>query len=364
MGQIGHEQTLDSLELWCEVNKTLLVFIACFAFAQSGFADTCEGDKLTIPDRTTLASVQSLAESGDAHAQAQIGAEYLRGKVVQHDPTGAIAWLNKSALGGSAEGQYLLGEYYAENGKVDDNFHKAAVWFQKSASQGCIPATYYLGLLTQHGDGVPKNVVDGNRMVIKAAESGYTLAQLWLGMMLISGDGIDKDIKGGFNWIKHAADAGDSAAEIFLASLYLQGRGTDKNPETGITLLNSVISKHDEQSVPAAYSLGWLYMEGKGVSVDKVRALELMIYAANSHYYDSEKLVKSLADELPKQQLVASCSVYMDHQYETDGAKEYHHATGSEKVIVLRKGSISAEVYFTDKPLVGFIPLKCLHSGS
>ena len=280
------------------------VGVACLALARLAAAEACEGDKLASPDVATFSSIQSSAMAGDAQAQAQIGADYLRGKVVQYDPTKALAWLNKSASGGSAEGQYLLGEYYAENGKVDDNFHNAAVWFQKSASQGCIPATYYLGLLTLHGDGVPKNVADGNRMVIKAAESGYTLAQLWLGMMLISGDGIDKNIKDGFIWIKRAADTGDSAAEIFLASLYLQGKGTNKNPEAGIVLLNSVITKHDAQSLPAAYSLGTLYMEGKVIPVDKVRALELMIYAANSHYYDSEKWVKSLTDDLPKQQLV------------------------------------------------------------
>lgn len=342
----------------------VLFAIAYVCVAGQAMGETCEGDKLTIPDSKTLASVQALANAGDAHAQAQMGGAYFRGQGVEHDAAKALSWLEKSAAGGSSEGQYLLGQTLAINAKSGSDFLKAAGWFKKSADQGCLPALLYLGLYTQRGNGVPKNAEAGIVMVTKAAEAGYAQAQYILGTIMITGDeGVAKAPRAGFNWIKRAADAGDSVAQISLATLYLEGTGTDKNPKEGIAQLQAVISKGDEQSPTAAYSLGWYYMEGKGVSVDNVRALELMLIAANSHISDSEARVKKITNELPKQKLATSCSVYMDPQFATNGAKEYIHASSGETVVLMRLYSRSAEVYFPERPLAGFISRACLASG-
>lgn len=342
----------------------LFVGIACLACTRAGYAETCEGDKIAIPDNTTLASVQASAEAGDAHAQAQVGAAYLRGKGIAVDRAKSLSWLEKSAAGGDSEGQYLLGAYYFQNGKIESDFRKAAGWFKQSSDHGCIPSLLYLGLLTGKGTGVTKNSEDGFRMVSKAAEAGYPQAQMFLGGMFIAGEGTNKDTKAGFNWVKRGADAGDSAAEILLADLYLEGIGIERNPEAARTILEKVYAKNDEQVHVAAFQLGWMYMEGKGVPVNTVKAFNWMYIAAKAHYSESEQRLITLTEQLPKRKLLTSCSVYMDPLFSTSGAKEYAHVNGGETVAVLTSQTApSPEVYFPERRLLGYIPRQCLNSN-
>jgi uncharacterized protein len=309
-----------------------------------------------------LASVQVLAEAGDTHAQAQMGAAYLRGKGIAVNRAKSLSWLEKSAAGGDSEGQYLLAEYYAFNGKSKEDFHKAADLFRQSSDQGCLASLFYLGALTAKGSVVPKNTDEGIRMITKAAEGGDALAQVWMGSSLITGDGMSKNTNAGFNWIKRAADSGDSLGGIALANLYLDGKVTPQNPERARILLESVYAKHDEQALVAAYSLGWMYMEGKGVPVNTVKAFNWMYIAAKAHYSESEQRLITLTEKLPKRKLLTSCSVYMDPLFSTSGAKEYVHVNGGETVAVLTSQTApSPEVYFPERRLLGYIPRQCLH---
>jgi TPR repeat protein len=340
----------------------LFVGMACLAFARAGHADTCEGDKLVIPDSKTLASVQALAEAGNVHAQAQVGEVYLLGYGVKLDTAKGLSWLEKSAAGGDSEGQYLLGAYYFQNGNTESDFRKAASLFKQSSDHGCIPSLLYLGLLTGKGAGVTKNTEDGFRMVSKAAEAGYPQAQMFLGVMFIAGEGTNKDTKAGFNWVKRGADAGDSAAEILLADLYLEGIGIEPNPEAARTILEKVYAKNDDQVHVAAFQLGWMYMEGKGVPVNTVKAFNWLYIAAKAHYSESEQRLITLTEQLPKRKLLTSCGVYMDPLFSTNGAKEYVHVNGGETVAVLTSQTApSPEVYFPERRLLGYIPQKCLH---
>lgn len=345
--------------------RWVVAFVGMTCLAMTGLAAgaTCEGDHLAIPDAAGLPAVQARAIAGDTYAQAKMGAAYLRGKGVKPDTAQALAWLEKSAAGGNSEGQYLLGEYYAVNGKTDGDFHKAAGWLRRSMGQGCLPALFGLGLLTEGGKGVPKNTTKGLHMITAAAKAGYPVAQWWLGAILITGKGIRKDPQAGFTWIKRAADAGESGAEIFLASLYLTGTGTPPNPARARALLESVYAKRDEQAPAAAYSLGWMYMEGKGVPVNTPKAFEWMIIAAGARVSDSVQRLKTLTAELPKQTLAMDCNVYLDPAFLTDGAKPRAQVKGGENIAVLYRGTAAGEVYFPARGLLGFVPRECLGSS-
>lgn len=341
----------------------ILAGIACHVVTSQAVGAPCEGDSINVPDSATFASVLTLAEVGDTHAQAQMGEAYLRGKGIERDVRKSFSWFEKSAAGGSSEGQHLLGVHLierAESTNSQGDYMVAADWLRKSADQGCMPSLLYLGVLTKQGNGVQKNIEAGIEMISKAAKEGVIPAQILLGVMLSTGDEIKKDTKAGFNWIKRAADSGDSSAKIFLASAYLEGIGTEKKPELSVNLLMSVISKKDQQSPTAAYSLGWMYMEGRGFPVDKIKALEAMLLAANSHISDSEERVRTLTDDLPKQKMVHSCGVYMDPYFFTNNAKEHLHASEGEMVVVMWHYKKSAGVYFPDRRLVGFILRSCI----
>lgn len=338
------------------------VGLACLVLSGFAVAETCEGDKLAPPAVSALTTVQSSAVAGDAHAQAQMGMAYLRGHGVKLDEAMALSWLEKSAAGGNGDGQYWVAKYYAFNGKSKEDFHKAAVLFQQSADQGCLASFFYLGALTVKGDVVPQNTEEGIRMITKAAEGGFVLAQVALGSDLINGKGMRKDINAGMKWIKRAAETGDSLGEIALANRYLDGKVTPKNLEGARILYESVYAKKDGLAPVAAYSLGWMYMEDKEV-VDAAKAFRWMIVAAKANYSDSQQRLKTLIAQLPKQKLVTSCNVYMDPEFPTSGAKEYEHVKVGETVVVMTAQVASAEVFFPDRQLLGYIPRQCMSSA-
>jgi len=339
-----------------------LIATYCLLLSQFVAAQTCEGDHLIFSNEKDLNSkVISAAESGDTQAQYLLGMAYLNGKGIERNKEKALSMLEKSAVAGNSEAQYLLGEYYAATGKSDADFQKAIDWYQKSIKQDCMPALMGLGILTATGKGVPKNTDAGIQMVTKAAEAGYSGAQALLGVLMITGDlGVNKDLNSGFNWTKRAADAGDTAAELALANLYFSGIGTQTNTGAAIALLESVYNKHDEQAPMAAYFLGWIYMEDKGVPVDIAKSFQWMIIAANKNASDSVQRLKKLTEQLPKQQLATECSVYMDPLFASNSAKEYQHVNASETVRLLTTQKTFYEVYFPDRRLLGFIPKRCL----
>ena len=333
--------------------------LAVLANIASG--ETCEGDNLSIPDAAALVEMQSLADAGNAQAQTQVGAAYLFGKGSLQDIGKALFWLKKSAAKGSSVGQYLLGRYYVLHGKSEDDFRAAASWLKKSADQGCVQSLAYLGVLSLSGKGVEKNAEEGFRLASKAAEAGYVFAQVMVGLSLITGEGVSKDAKAGFNWIKRAAETGDSAAAILLATLYLEGTGTAKTPEKTHAILETVFKKGDDQASTAAYYLGWMYMEGEGVPMDKVKSFRWMVIAANAGVSDSQSRLKTLTDQLPKQKLLTSCSVYVNPHYRASSATEYLHADVGETVAVLSSDKNNTEVFFPDRTLLGWISQKCLN---
>lgn len=337
-----------------------LIGVALLVLVRQGVGATCEGDNITLPDRTIFTSVLKQAESGNTLAQAQIGMAYIGGDGSKQDISKGLYWLTKSANGGNIEGQYLLGRYYVLKGKNEKDFQRAAKWLRKTANKGCMQSLAYLGILSLAGKGgVKKDEQAGYEMMLKSAQSGYPLAQYTVGTLLITGDGVKKDTKAGFRWVKQAAAAGDSVAKIMLANLYLTGTGTKSDPEKTKTILLSIIEQGREQGPTAAYQLGWMYMEGKGVPVDKIRALELMISAAHSNVVDSKTRLNTLVQEVTKQKLVSTCNVYRDPDIGAKNAKEYLRAKPGETVIVLRQLKSSLKVFFPNQPLVGFISRSC-----
>lgn len=334
------------------------VILVCLANVASG--ETCEGDNLAVPDAAGLAATRSLAVSGDAFAQAQMAAAYLVGKVVRKDPVEERLWLGRSAAGGNIEGQHRLGVHYVVNGKSDEDFIAAASWLRKAADRGCVHSSTYLGLLLQHGKGVPKNPEEGFRLLSIAAEAGHTVAQILVGTTLIEGKGASKDPKTGFQWIERAANAGDSAAAILLATLYLEGTGTAKEPEKTRNILEAVYLRGDEQAPKAAYYLGWMYMEGKGIVVDNVKAFRWMVIAANAKVFDSESRLKTLIDQLPKQRLATACTVYLNASYSGTGVEQAVQVEEGEAVVSLSVSERFVEVFFLDRSLLGFVWPQCL----
>ena len=81
------------------------------------------------------------------------------------------------AEGGDASAQIGLGEMYFRGDGVAQNFGEAIKWFRLAADQGHADAQFYLGLSHDSGEGVPQNDQEAIKWYRLAAEQGHANAQ-------------------------------------------------------------------------------------------------------------------------------------------------------------------------------------------
>ena len=192
------------------------------------------------------------------------------------------------------------------------NYNKAAEPLMSKTGKDAV-ADYYLGRLYLYGYGQLKNNDLAMRYFVKSAENGYLPAvQLMAKYSLIQNKNPEEAIR----WFKQAASAGDVNAQMFMAAAYLYGVGVKKNEDTArrfyidaakngnaiaqYALAESFIdsrhsgnnklgliwlSKSANSGNPRALTkLGSLYIEGKLVTKDADKGLELLKKAAAQNY--------------------------------------------------------------------------------
>jgi uncharacterized protein len=145
-----------------------------------------------------------LANQGDAHAQAALGALYDKGEGVRQNRTKALAWFLKAADQGLADAQNNLGVIYYKN----KDYVQAVAWYRKAADQGNVVAQNNLGAMYASGDGVPQDYAQAITWFRKAANQGDAIAQDNLGLMYADGNGLPQDYSHAYAWsASHAEDA-------------------------------------------------------------------------------------------------------------------------------------------------------------
>jgi hypothetical protein len=85
---------------------------------------------------TAFKEWQSLAISGDAAAQQNLGLMYANGRGVPQDYAQAVNWFHKAAEWGIARGQFSLGVMYVYGRGVPRDYFLAHMWFSLSAANG------------------------------------------------------------------------------------------------------------------------------------------------------------------------------------------------------------------------------------
>jgi len=142
-----------------------------------------------------------------------------------------------------------------------------------------------------------------------AADSGDQNAQLALGQLHYFGArGVQRDLQRAREYYQAAADAGVPAAMSNLGQMYAQGIGIDKNNETALkyyrlaaakvctlpcnvhcaVLISCVCGVVCTQGDPSAHNgLGFMYMNGRGVTQDYKTALRHFKIAAEHGNADS-----------------------------------------------------------------------------
>jgi len=177
-----------------------------------------------------LAAVQRAAEEGDAQAQFDLGAMYVKGNGVAKNYTEAEKWFRKAAEQGNAKAQSMVGAmYYDGQGGVAQDYTEAMKWYRKAAEQGLAQAQFTLGVMYDNNQGVAQNDAEADAEAVKwyrkAAEQGLVQAQRRLGYMYKYSKGVAQDYAEAVKWYRKAAEQGDANAQARLGSMYHEGKG-------------------------------------------------------------------------------------------------------------------------------------------
>ena len=123
---------------------------------------------------------KSLAEQGNATAQAYLGLAYSQGLGVAKDMAQALNWYNKAAEQGYVLAQLNLATHYYRGIGVAPDLKLAREWFRKAAAQGNAKAQLNLGIIYNLGKGVDPDYREASEWFLKAAEQGIGDAQVAL----------------------------------------------------------------------------------------------------------------------------------------------------------------------------------------
>ena len=160
-----------------------------------------------------IASLETLANKGDADAQLKLGLKYYFGKGVEQNYKKAFEYFTKSAEGGYAWGWYNLGtmyEHYRGEGAVYSDSEKAIECYTKAAELGIVDAMLKLGEL--YGGYVNKESMSF-KWYLKAAESGNANAQHEVAKCYSWGRGVEQNREKTLYWYKKAAEQGHEGAK-------------------------------------------------------------------------------------------------------------------------------------------------------
>ena len=111
----------------------------------------------------------SLAEAGDANAQAALGSLHIHGEGVPVDFREALKWTQLAANQGDVTGQFNMGSMHAGGLGVEKDFGEAARWFHLAAEQYDAPSRFNLAILYSRGLGVARNDIQAVYMYNTAA---------------------------------------------------------------------------------------------------------------------------------------------------------------------------------------------------
>ena len=159
------------------------------------------------------------AESGDTHAQYDLGMCYGLGLDTNKDEKEAFKWFKKSAEGGDSDGQVQLGVCFDMGRGVDINPAEAVKWYRKSAEQGNAEGQSCLGTSYNNGTGVKENLEEAFKWTLKAAEQGSERDQWMTGIYYITGRGVAKNKTEAVRWFTKCAEQGNRYAEEQLIKI-------------------------------------------------------------------------------------------------------------------------------------------------
>eukprot|EP01124_Arcella_intermedia_P027079 TRINITY_DN5224_c0_g1_i1.p1 TRINITY_DN5224_c0_g1~~TRINITY_DN5224_c0_g1_i1.p1 ORF type:complete len:331 (+),score=75.40 TRINITY_DN5224_c0_g1_i1:83-994(+) len=164
---------------------------------------------------------------------------------------------------------YERGYYVKRDLSLSDKyFEKALPQLQLSAKLGDSEALCDIGYCFDKGYKVKRDKKKAFSFYESSAALNYPRGQSNLGYMYNTGEGVQEDINKALELFKTAADAGFPLAQSNLAEMFHE----QKNPDC----LHYFQLASNQGYPPALFSLGEIYLKGKGVSKDIRKGLSYL----------------------------------------------------------------------------------------
>ena len=223
--------------------------------------------------------LKQAANLENPEAMTLIGNYYRKGydSLIVKNINEAIIWFGKASEKGNLEARHNLGELYL-NGECGEPYLKNAFAFFKSASEGNYIASFSkLAFCYLNGLGTEKDLNQAIFWLEKSANAGIPEGQRIYADCFIQGLGIERDFQKAFKLYDLAAKGEDAEAMTKLADMYYSGfESVLPDYAKAAEWYNKAYLKGDQL---AAYKLGLLFYDGKGVEKNLDQARTLFLYA-------------------------------------------------------------------------------------
>ena len=227
---------------------------------------------------------ESLAKEDYTPGLNAYGFMLLEGEGTQKNVLKGIQYLDSAANRNHINALKNLGEYYYDEGK----WEKALEYYKRLEQLGETDIFHIVGYI--YLDGL-KNVDEAIKYGKKAIETGDKDACFLLGNTYI--DTTKKEYDLAFYWYERGTKEGSqfiqAACWCNIGWLYIYGKGTSINYEKAFEAYQKSLSLDPDNSY-SLYHIGWMYYYGKYVKKDKEKAL--------SYLKKSSDLGNELAQEL------------------------------------------------------------------
>lgn len=182
-----------------------------------------------------------------------------------------------SKTGKDPVADYYLGRLYLYGYGELKNNSLAMRYFTKSAESGYLPA---VKLMAKYNLLVAKNLEQAARWFKQAANAGDIRAQMYMAAAYLYGVGVKKNLDSASHYYIDAAKSGDPIAQFALAENFIDSRNSGNN-RLGLIWLNKSAASNNPRALT---KLGTLYLNGKLVSADTTKGMDLLTKAGDQKY--------------------------------------------------------------------------------
>lgn len=217
-----------------------------------------------------------------------IGTFYEEGFGTSVNKKKAIQYYLTSANYEYSMSQYALGLCYMNGVGEDKDVEKAFSYFSLAAEHNHQEAANYLSFCYKNGVGPRIDLLKAFEYLKMPAEQNNANAQCQLGLMYINGTKGKKKMEKGRKYLEMAAFQNHVQANYMLGMIYEQEK-----------LYKKMIYHYGQAArsnhADAQYRLGLCFINGKGIEMDKEKALDLIKFSAGQGNPNALKYLDQLS---------------------------------------------------------------------